>query len=80
MYKCKRVYRRRNFLLIIMQHLYIGKMCLRIVGIAPTELVSSCNGRLMFSAVVIFDICLTVKTVGEKVLLSILSLFPKGDS
>lgn len=32
----------------------------------------------MFSAVVIFDICLTVKTVGEKVLLSILSLLPKG--
>lgn len=55
-------------------------MCLRMVGIAPTELVSSCSGRLMFSAVVIFDICLTVKTVGGKVLLSILSLFPKGDS
>ena len=52
-------------------------MCLRIVGIAPTELVSSCSGRLMFSAVVIFDICLTVKTVGEKVLLSMISLSPK---
>lgn len=77
-YKCKCYIRRRNLLLFIVWHSYIIKLCLRIMGVAPTELVSSCSGRLMFSAVVIFDICLTVKTVGEKVLLSMISLSPKG--
>lgn len=37
-------------------------------------------GVIYVSAVVIFDICLTNKTVGEKVSLSIIISLPKGDS
>ena len=49
------------------------------MGVAPNILLSSCNGRLMLLPwSFLISVWLFVKTIGEKVLLSMISLCPKG--